>query len=184
MATVRLVRRTRVEDKDRTPTERRFENTATRLGTTRKGIAPYDTARAEEEVLAWGVTRQIGEWITKRTSEERDNHGYLIGWNSLEQLLIACEKVLNASHLVPDTWFAEDVKTDGSLDRKALADPKKTIKNVNVAHKLLPAYHGYGSSGEYDEAYLQDVEDTRDWLLDMFAARREDTGAKVYYATY
>lgn len=143
----------------------------------------YHSVTIEEHVMEWKNAHHIHNWFVKNVLKDYPSREKaLIGMDKLRELLLVCEKVLSSSQLVPETMFASALDRYPSPDSEALRNPGKVIKNVNVAHQLLPDGTGYsGDRPLYGEEYLKAVEETRNWVLRMIADRREGKRGELYY---
>jgi hypothetical protein len=178
------VRRTKVNQCDDVLKEHESAVHVTRGGRPIIGLEPerIKTINVEEQVMEWRDAGHIHAWFVKNVQNGKAYaESYLVTRDKLIELLTVCEKVLAASHLVPARMFASSLSKWESPDPEAMRENAKVINNVNVAHKLLPVT-GMRSDADYDEAYLKVVEETRSWILRMFADR-PDRLSEVYYST-
>lgn len=136
----------------------------------------------EEEVLKLAGAGHIHAWFARKAKEPIGTYGTIrITANLLEELLATCEKVLFASQLVPADRYSAELYSWSNEAKQAVGNPRKTIKNVNVAHQELPASASFGDSGNYDEKYLRDVEDTRTAIAKLKSERFGLNDGEFYY---
>jgi len=140
----------------------------------------------EEEVLKLTNAGHIHAWFVRNVKgiSEAGNGPVRVTMRDLSSLLAACEKVLFASQLVPvETFSRENYDWWSSEAKNAVGNPRKAIKNVNVAHRELPASEKYGGTGEYDEEYLKAVEDTRNLIARLKCEQAGRTEGEFYYSS-
>ena len=139
-----------------------------------------------EEVKTWRKANQIHKWFVDNVQDGSDDcKTYHVSYEQLRSLLDLCEAVITASKLVPGevmAWEWWDRKTE--TWRPHLV-PGKVIEDPTTAKALLPTFEGffYGSY-EYDQEYLNDVIETRDWcrqMLDDDAQR--DVESQIVYSS-
>jgi hypothetical protein len=118
----------------------------------------------------WRKESAIHGWFVKNVQDGNDDCGtYEVSYDDLVALRNLCERVIDASELVPgrliDYWRLEGGK------RKPHYVDGKVIKDASVAEALLPKQDGFffGEAG-YDEWYLQGVAYTK-WLVDAITSR-------------
>lgn len=177
------IRRSIVNQRDYQPSEPGFSVLVKRDGTPLESHQ-YESVTVDERVMEWVDASHIQAWFAKNVQNGEENRReFQIENAHLEKLLAVCEKVLHASHLVPETDFSALTNIWPSPTSEALRNHPKVIKNVSVAHKLLPARCDSRSTTEpYDEAYLKAVDDTRSWILRMLADRKDGHRGSLFYS--
>lgn len=176
------IRRSIVRERDYQPQESGFTVQVKRDGTPLES-SQYESVTVDERVMEWNDAKHIHAWFVKNVQNGVDNRDeYVVQSAHLEKLLAVCEKVLHASHLVPETDFSALLDVWPSPSSAAMRSHQKVIKNVSTAHKLLPA-RSDGSAEPYGEAYLKAVDDTRSWILRMLADAKDGVRGTLYYST-
>ena len=152
------------------------------------GIKPERISSIEvnERLMTWNGANHIHGWFVDNVQNGKDDgREYRVSTEKLCELLEACENVLAGSHLVKKTLFeAKSYDPLSQLTGTSVGAPK-VIKNVAAAHKWIPI-RAVGSSWnrnieEYGEAYLKDVEATRDWLELVLLDRKNGVPGEIYY---
>lgn len=179
------VRRVDVRQREYQRESDRYSVQVTLGGKPVANIKPERITSVQEEVMTWQNADHIHGWFVSNVQYGKDDgREYCVSKWELRKLLAVCEKVLNGSHLVREPEFKED-DYDGIRQRmNASGKPSKVIKNVSVAQKLLPYRDGYrdGYQRVYGEAYLKDVEATRDWAERMLIDSESDVPGAIYYS--
>lgn len=174
------IRRSIVKERDYAPQESGFSVLVKRGGVPLENDQ-YESVTVEERVMEWESAQHIHNWFVENVQDGVDNRAeYVVRSGHLQKLVAVCEKVLNASQLVPETDFAAAIDVWPSPTSAAMRQPKKVIKNVSVAHKLLPAWSERGTE-PYGEAYWKAVDDTRSWALRMLADTKDGVAGTLYY---
>ena len=133
------------------------------------GYAPWDTEqkytgryRIIEEIGYWRKANEIHNWFVEHVQDGVDDCCYHeeVTKEVLEELLAICQKVLANCELVEGkitngyTFDANGNKVYNFVDGKYVKDP-------STAMELLPTTSGFFfGNTEYDEYYVQDIEDT------------------------
>jgi hypothetical protein len=98
---------------------------------------------------------------------------YYVSEEKLRDLLDRCTKVIEASKLVDAMINNGEMWDAKTKTMTALREKGKVIEDPPVAKELLPTSKGFFFGHyEYDEYYLSDVIETRNWLDNMFAERK------------
>lgn len=140
------VRRTHVKQWDHEPLDSQYSVIVMQGGKPAKGILSDRITYIEEELISWYKAYHIHDWFLRGAHVPNNDYGTLrIETDELWRLYNVCDHVLERSKLA---------KRRGVLG----------IKDTRVAHMFLPLppsclKHGY----TYDEAYLDDVQRTKDW---------------------
>jgi hypothetical protein len=133
--------------------------------------------------MDWRDASHIHGWFADNVVDDEGKHEHEVSWGQLLSLLSRCEKVLEASHLIEEKKVSTILSPYYPWRAEALRKPRKVIRNESVASKLLPVRGSERhSAGEYDEAYLQSVESTYDWLVRMFTDRHQGVESDIYYS--
>ena len=158
----------------------------TRKGKLVEGFNPERITKVEveEELVKWKNASHIHGWFVDNVQNGQDDkEWHLLSCRDIEKLLEVCEKVLNGSHLVREPAF----KASGWKPIRQRMDtrgvPPMVMKNVSIAHKLLPLRLGrWDGPTDYGKQYLADVETIRDWAESTLM--KEDRGelkGELYY---
>lgn len=147
------------------------------------GLDAVSVISVDTKVMEWTDASHIHSWFVKNVQDGKDDRqSHLVTDSKLYELLDVCERVLEASHLVPEKRMAKAIDVWPRPKPEDYRSPKKVIKNVNVAHRLLPITGTtYRCSAHYDEAYLIEVEQTRSWILRVLADRADGIRGDIYY---
>lgn len=183
---MRAVRKVDVTYRDYHSEASRYSVQVARGGEPVPGIQPQRITDIQEEVMLWRDADHIHGWFVDNVQNGKDDgQEHFVHETQLRKLLAVCEQVLNNSHLVRKNVFkeADDYEINRRMDAKG--EPPRGIKNVSVAYKLLPHRKGSwwaSSQGEYGEAYLKDVEATRDWAECMLMDSKRGAPGKIFYS--
>ena len=179
------VRRLNVRNWEELPAEKRFAVTAEFGGDPIPGFDPDQITAIEKDVMQWRKANHIHGWFVDHVQDGNDDCGrYLVYWEQLAALFSACQKVIGASELVEGMVHAGIVYDTEHPDGLAKREAGKVIKDDTVAKELLPTREGiFFGCEEYDECYLLDVIDTRDWLKRMFDERDAGVPGEIYYSS-
>lgn len=119
----------------------------------------------KEEVAYWRKVNSIHRWFVDKVQNGIDDCEYHneVTREILEELLDACEKVLNASELVAGKIKNGEEYKNGKWT--VCIEDGKYIKDPSVAEKLLPTTCGFFfGSTDYDEWYYNKVEYTAETI--------------------
>tara|TARA_R100000365_G_C2707526_1_gene43980 strand:+ start:30 stop:530 length:501 start_codon:yes stop_codon:yes gene_type:complete len=147
------------------------------------GVKAERLSYVEEEVMYWRKANHIHKWFVDNVQSGEDNcERYFVSEENLRQLLDVCNKVIEASKLKEGTICMGTVYNkdhpNGLMQRAA----GKVIADTTVASTLLPTAEGFFFGGtEYDEDYLTDVIDTRDWTERTLAEIAAGAPGDIYY---
>jgi hypothetical protein len=90
--------------------------------------------------------------------------------------------VIEASELVDGMIYAGTVYDQGHPHGLVKREPGKVIKDATVARELLPTRDGFFfGHDEYDEGYLNDVVETRDWIVSILADHEAGVPGDICY---
>lgn len=177
------VRKVDVKNRDHQRPDDRYIVQIARGGKPVSGIQSERISGVEEDLMHWQNAGHIHGWFVDNVQQGKNDRGhYFVQTYQLRNLLEVCEKVLDGSQLVRKSAFrASDY---GQIRRRMETQgaPPKVIRNVSVAHKLLPTRAwDYTGAGEYDEAYLKAVEATRDWAERMLMDEASGVPGQIFY---
>lgn len=150
-----------------------------------RGIDPDRISVIEEEVMDWRKANHIHSWFVDNVQDGKDDCGtYHVPWEMLCQLHGVCGEVSHASKLVDGTVYGGTVYDKEHPNGVVQRTPGKVIEDPTVARKLLPTREGFFfGSYEYDEWYLKDVENTRNWAARMLADHKAGVPGDIYYSS-
>lgn len=176
-------KRTYVKQWDYQQPKEQYSVLVTRGGKPVTDIRPERVSWVEEEVMYWRKANHIHNWFVENVQDGTDNcETYDVLPDQLKELLDVCERVIEASELVEGEVYAGTVYDQENPKGKTLVEPGKVIKDPTVAKELLPTRSGFFfGSEEYDQYYLQDVVETREWILWMLAELGDWTSAHIVY---
>lgn len=177
------VRRLHTKQWDFLPADERYAVQIARGGKPVPGIQPERITDIDEEVMYWRKANHIHAWFVDNVQNGNDDcRSYLVDWEELRTLLSLCKKVIEASKLVNATVYAGTAYDQDHPEGIAQYEPGKVIKDDAVARRLLPTRHGFffGNEG-YDEGYLNDVVETRDWAERMLADYEAGVPGDIHY---
>lgn len=150
-----------------------------------KSIRADGISNVEEEVMCWRKANHIHAWFVDNVQDGHDDcKSYHVDWDQLSRLLDICDEVTKASKLVKgEVWNGRRYDKDHpeGID---LWQPGRVVDDPRVAKKLLPTRDGFFfGSCQYDEEYLSDVIETRDWAKRMLADYRSGVPGDIYYSS-
>lgn len=149
-------------------------------------ISKNDRTRYEEEqVMYWRKANHIHGWFVDNVQGGVDDCGtYEVTPDQLRQLLAICECVIEHSELVDGVVYAGT--QDGPRHPKPIDmfEKGQVIRDAACAEQLLPRVDGFFfGSKQYDESYLNDVVETRDWLTAMLADHDAGHPGVIFYSS-
>ncbi len=150
-----------------------------------EGIQADRISDVEEEVMYWRKANHIHGWFVDNVQAGEDKcRPYYVHYDQIARLGEVCEKVIKASKLVKGkVWNGRRYDEDHpkGIDQW---QPGKVIDNPSVAKKLLPTRSGcFFGSLQYDEQYLNDVIETRDWAKRMLTDEESGVPGDIYYSS-
>jgi len=133
--------------------------------------------------MYWRKANHIHGWFVDNVQDGQDDcKQYYVDLDAISQLRVVCEKVIDASRLVRGSIL---VSKAWNLKRKTWderREPGRVIKDPTVAKELLPGRTGFFFGNyEYDEFYLDDVYNTRDWASRMIVEIQSGVPGDIYY---
>ncbi len=126
-------------------------------------------------VLYWRKANQIHQWFVDHCQDGKDDgQSYYVDSEQLIELRDTCQKVIDASELVPGKVSVGQTLTDGEwVDNM---EDGKTIADPSVAQELLPVQVGFFFGNyEYGEWYLADLTHTVEGIDRVLANRPTKT---------
>lgn len=177
-------RKAYVKPWDHQSADERYSVQIARGGKPVPGIQSDRISRIEEEVMYWRKANHIHAWFVDNVQDGIDNCAdYYVGSEQLRKLLAICEKVIAASKLV-DGQICESYTHNSKGERVNHMVAGKVIEDATVANELLPTREGFFFGGnEYNEYYLEDVIDTRDWIVRMLADEAAGVPGDIFYSS-
>lgn len=178
-------RRHYVKQWDYQQPEERYSVTVTQGGKPVAGIRPERVSLVEEELMRWRKANHIHQWFVQNVQDgEDDCRTYWVPEDKLRELLAVCKHVIENSELVDGVTSAGTMYDKEHPDGIALREAGKVLKDNTVASSLLPRQDGFFfGSEEYDEEYLQDVQETHDWLVCTLAESEGGALAGIHYSS-
>ena len=177
-------RRVYVKQWDHDKPEDRYTVQITKGGKPVPGIQSNRISSIEEDVMYWRKANHIHKWFVDNVSDGCDDcEGHFVDMDKLRELLTVCEKVIKASKLVEGTVYAGTVYSQENPKGLVQRTAGKVIEDATVAEKLLPTTDGFFfGTKEYNEYYLKDVKDTRDWVARMLEDHKNGVPGDIYYS--
>ena len=134
-------------------------------GNDNKGLAavrPERISEIVEEVAYWRKANQIHKWFIDNCADGVDDNSRddtFVSAEKLGELVDVCKRVLEGSKLVHG--IVANGYTFENGQQKPNLESGKTIEDETLAKQLLPTGAGFFfGSTDYDEGYIQDLEDT------------------------
>lgn len=145
----------------------------------------YGYGHIMEEVGYWRKANQIHNFFVENVQDGEDDCSYHNECTKeiLEDLLDKCYKVLTGSIMMIGQVKNGQQYVDGEwVD---CMEPGKVIINPEVAEELLPSCRGFFfGSTEYDEYYMQDIEDTIEIIKNVLATTDFETQMLAYCSSW
>lgn len=145
----------------------------------------YGYGHIMEEVGYWRKANQIHNFFVENVQDGEDDCSYHNECTKeiLEDLLDKCYKVLTGSIMMIGQVKNGQQYVDGEwVD---CMKPGKVIINPEVAEELLPSCRGFFfGSTEYDEYYMQDIEDTIKIIKNVLATTDFETQMLAYCSSW
>ena len=145
----------------------------------------YGYGHIMEKVGYWRKANQIHNFFVKNVQDGEDDCSYHNECTKeiLEDLLDKCYKVLTGSIMMIGQVKNGQQYVDGEwVD---CMEPGKVIINPEVAEELLPSRGGFFfGSTEYDEYYMQDIEDTIEIIKNVLATTDFETQILAYCSSW
>ena len=145
----------------------------------------YGYGHIMEEVGYWRKANQIHNFFVENVQDGEDDCSYHNECTKeiLEDLLDKCYKVLTGSIMMIGQVKNGQQYVDGEW--ADCMEPGKVIINPEVAEELLPSCRGFFfGSTEYDEYYMQDIEDTIKIIKNVLATTDFETQMLAYCSSW
>lgn len=178
-------RKVHVKQWDRQSPDERYTVQVARGDKPVPGIQSDRISVIEEDVMYWRKANHIHAWFVDNVQGgEDDQREYCVRWDQLNELMLVCRRVIEASKLVDGTVDGGTVYSkehpNGLMQRIA----GKVIQDDAVARELLPTRSGFFfGNTEYDEYYLDNVMQTHDWAASMLADYADGVPGDIYYSS-
>lgn len=136
----------------------------------------------EERVGYWRKANQIHKWFVDNIQGGNDDCGeYDLSKEKAIELLNICKEIKDKCKLVGGkvrNGQVANAETGGKF--VDVTEDGKLMENSHIAAKLLPTKSGFFfGSTDYDQYYMQDIDDTIEILESLMA---EDNPEKDYFA--
>ena len=139
-----------------------------------------------EEVGYWRKANAIHKWFVDNVQDGEDDCEYHeVNKEQLKELLDICKLIKDKCKLVKGK-----IKNGEHLDRETyqwVADYEdgQVVDNPEIAEEYLPTQSGFFFGGtDYDEYYLQDIEETIKILTNVLETTDFDTQMVVYSSSW
>lgn len=136
------------------------------------------------EVGYWRKANAIHKWFVENVQNDVDNCEYYeVSKEKLEELLDVCIRVRDGSNLVEG--MIENGYSYENGKKVPFMEEGKYIANPELAEELLPTQDGFFfGSTNYDEYYMENIEDTIDILQHALDTVDFDREMVVYSASW
>ncbi len=138
----------------------------------------------EMEAGYWRKANQIHRWFVSNVQNGVDDCGeYEVSEEQLAELLRLCKYVKESTKLIDGAVTNGYTHKDGV--KMPIVEEGKEIANPEIAEKLLPTASGFFFGGtDYDEYYMNDIDDTIKIIEDLFAEKapgKEYLDFEIFY---
>lgn len=125
------------------------------------GLDMYLTTESDTELGYWRKANAIHLWFVREVQNNNDEcERHLVTKEKLEELKALCEEVVRHSKLVPGNVYCGTKYSPGK-EPERMFESGRIIEDPSYAIEHLPTGSGFFFGGtDYDEWYLQKVEDT------------------------
>lgn len=133
----------------------------------------------EERAGYWRKANQIHKWFVDNVQDgEDDCKEYYVAAEKLEELLTICKDIKEKCGLMDGV--VQNGYTFNEHGKQPIMEDGKMMTNQEYAHEKLPTTSGFFFGGtDYDQYYMQDIDDTIEILEDCL----KDTGGEYYYSS-
>lgn len=137
-----------------------------------------------EEVGYWRKANAIHKWFVDNVQNGEDDCGYYeVIKEQLKKLLGIC-KTVKASTELKDGWVKNGERFENGM-WCPMFEEGQTIVNSEVAAELLPTQSGFFFGGtDYDQWYMQDIEQTIEILTEVLDTTDFDVDMIVYCSSW
>ena len=134
-----------------------------------------------EEAGYWRKANQIHNWFVQNVQDGDDDCGdYYVSPDKMKELLQLCKEVKAASKLVKGK-VQNGTRWENGKSEPIMEDGEY-IEDPSVAQELLPTGSGFFfGSTDYDQWYLQDIEDT---IKILEEALEDEEGDYQYHSSW
>jgi hypothetical protein len=177
-----LTNKTYVKNWSHMKDEDKWGVSVTKGGNPVEFIKPERVREIEEEVCYWRKANAIHQWFVANVQNGEDDCGtYYVDDEKLQELLDACNKVLESVQLI------EGIVTNGYTSEGAergkmipITEKGQIVDDAAIAEKLLPTTRGFFfGSTDYDQYYIDDLRHTKEVLEAVLA--EDNSNASFYY---
>lgn len=114
----------------------------------------------EEEIGYWRKANQIHNWFVENVQNGNDDcHEYEVSYEKAQDLLKICKDIKQHCKLKKGKVINGETLKDGKW--VPIIEDGKVMTNKKYAENLLPTVSGFFfGSTEYNQWYMQDIEDT------------------------
>ena len=137
-----------------------------------------------KQIGYWRKANAIHNWFVQNVQNGVDDCGtYIVTKENLEELLYACNVVVDSSKLVNDKIVNGYKSENGKM--VPCIEEGQVIVDSSVAENMLPSCDGFFFGGTaYDEYYLQDIKDTVKMLKKVIKDADFDSEMIYYQASW
>jgi len=137
-----------------------------------------------ESVAYWRKANAIHSWFVENVQSGKDDcEEYPVSIEQLKELVSLCKKVKESVKLVDGT-INNGYTFENGVEKPILAKGK-VIVDASEAEDLLPTQGGFFfGSTDYDEYYMQDVDDTIKLLEPLIKEIEKEKESNVYSTIY
>lgn len=149
-----------------------------------RAIRPERISYIIEQVGYWRKANAIHAWFVREVQDgEDDCREYPVSGEKLRELLRVVEEVLGGSSLVDGEIINGYSYQDGK--RQPILELGKVIRDPARAAALLPTQSGFFFGGtDYDQYYVQDLEETKEMLEGVLAEDPKGDGEYYYHTSW
>lgn len=155
-------------------------------------IKPYLTVRGTythwesifSEVGYWRKANAVHKWFVDNVQDGNDDCGYYeVSKEQLQELLDICNKI-KTNVQVENGWVKNGERFSNGMWCPILEEGE-VIVNSKIAENLLPTQDGFFfGSTDYDQYYMQDIEETIDILTKALTETDFDRQMIVYTSSW
>lgn len=180
-----LTKRHYVKNWDHMKPEELHQITVKKNNKVAKHINPKKISNIIEDVAYWRKANAIHDWFVKNCQEGNDDcKEYWVTRLQLQELYDACVLVRDSAKLV-EGKIQNGYTYNENMEKQPIMVDGKYIVDPSVAEELLPTTEGFFfGSTDYDQYYMDDINDTIKMLGDELAIEYEKDGAyepEYYY---
>ena len=136
-----------------------------------------------EEVAYWRKANAIHGWFERKYGGIENCADYPVTKEDLEELRSLCEHVFAETKIAPGKVKNGERYNDKTNKWEPIYEDGKVILNPEVAEELLPSQAGFFfGSTEYDQYYLEDLENTIEQIDNILQTTDFDREEVVYSA--